>query len=120
MAQQKRKFTCKEWEHIAQQERDYARFTRLADPASGDLSPKDLEWMSSNSVRYLAKILAIEDCYKNFTTHGIRQGEHSIDWWEEWLRTLTEVEVDNELLRIRVRLETEIRPWLAKEAADAI
>lgn len=112
MTTQKRKFSSKELEKIAIEECDYVRFFWLINPASGKLTRQDREWLSAKSIRYLAELLAVEDCYDNHTNNGVRQGRHSIDWWESWLRTLNEEEVNNELCRFNAKLETEIRPWL--------
>jgi hypothetical protein len=85
MTPPKRKFTRKQRANIAREERDYVRFSCLVNATNGDLTPKDQEWVLSKSDQNLAFLLALEDCYKNFTTHGIRQGNCSPNEWAAWL-----------------------------------
>lgn len=115
MTQKKRKFTREQRANMAREERDYVHYCRLADPSSGDITPQDREWVLSKSDQYLAFLLALEDCYKNFTTHGIRQGNCSPNEWEAWLYTLTEEERYAEAMRIFVKVTTEIGPYLEQQ-----
>ena len=114
-ATKQNQYSQKKQAKIDRKHHDYAKFCSLIALESWDITPRERKWMRDKSVKYLAFMLAFEDCYTNFRTHGIRQGNHSPDEWEAWLFSVTEEERDAEAARIFVKVVTEISPWLNEQ-----
>ena len=96
------------------EERDYSRYCKLTEP-SKELTPQESEWVSNQNIIYMAQLLIIEDAFDNYKVQGKKRGKHGSNHYEAELRTLTQDEQDAELLRLLVKCNTVIAPWLDRQ-----